>query len=151
MSMQICVLSDARLSSIVEWQQSIDTEGLPLRLEYDGSLAEIRGFLPAHLGDKQTGFECHHVVPSDVMGTYPGINFGHAWTYVMAFIWIGDFNEMQAAWMAATAYARATAGIVFDEDAGQLLTPPQALQVVRDMAHAMPKLEAAMRKMNDRH
>ena len=85
------------------------------------------------------------------MGTYPGINFGQAWTCGMAFIWIGDFNEMQAAWMAAAAYARATAGIVLDEDAVQLLTPPQALQAVRDMVRDMPKLEAAMRKMKERH
>jgi hypothetical protein len=147
--MQICVLSDAGLSAIAEWQKSIDAEGFPLRLDYDKPLAEVQGFLPANLNGIRTGFECHHVKPSYVIDTYPEINFDHAWRYVLAFIWIGDFNEMRAAWMAATAYALATAGVVFDENAGQLLTGPQAAQAVRQIERDMPKLEAKLLKMKE--
>ena len=149
MSMQICVLSDTQLNSISEWQRAIDAQGFPLRLSNDELLAQVRGFLPAYLAEKRTGFECHHLKPSDVMSTYPGINFGHAWKYAIAFLWIGDFNEMQAAWMAATAYACATAGVVFDEQGGALLEPLQALQAVQDIQRDLPKLEAMMRDVNN--
>ena len=142
MSMQICVFSDTQLDSISDWQTAIDAEGFPLRLTNEKPLAQVEGFLPMYLGDKLTGFECHHIAPKDIMATYPAIKFGHLWKYAIAFIWIGDFNEMQVAWMAATAYARATAGIVFDEDASELLTPSQALQAVQDILRDIPKLEA---------
>src|SRR5258707_7617234 len=120
-----------------EWQHAINVEGFPLRLSSDKPLANLAGFLPAHLNDKLSGFECHFIQLSDITSTYPEIEFGHAWKYAMALNWIGDFNEMQAAWMAATAYARATNGIVFDEEAGQLYDGVQAAQagpeIVRDI------------------
>ena len=149
MSMEMCVLSDTRLNSISEWQRAIDVEGFPLRLSYDEPLGELRGFLPAYLSDQKTGFECHHVEPRELTDTYDNIKFGHEWKYVLAFVWIGDFNEMQAAWMAATAYACATAGVVFDEQGGALLEPLQALQAVQDIQRDLPKLEAMMRDVNN--
>jgi len=145
MSMEICVFSDTQLNSISDWQLAIDTKAFPLRLSYDKPLAQVRGFLPARLGEKLTGFECRHVVPNEITSTYPEINFGHAWKYVIAFSWGGDFDAMQAALMAAAAYADATAGMVFDEDAGELLEPFQAVQAVRDMIRNAPKIEAMIR------
>src|SRR4029077_9200128 len=147
MSMEICVLSDAQLRSIAEWQQAINLEGFPLRLSSDKALANHIGFLPAYLNDKLSGFECHFTQPSDVASTYPEIDFGHAWKYAMALNWIGDFNEMQAAWMAAAAYARATNGIVFDEEAGQLYDGAQAAQAVQDIVREIPNLEAMIRDL----
>jgi hypothetical protein len=147
MSMEICVLSDVRLSSIAEWRRALDVEGFPLRLSYDKPLVQFSGFLPAYLNDKLTGFECHHIEPSEIVSTYPEIQFGHPWKYVITFIWIGDFSEMQAAWMAVTAYARATAGVIFDEESGQLYAPPQAAQAVQDIVREIPKLEAMMRDL----
>ena len=43
MSMEICVLSDARLASIAEWQISIEAERFPLRLPQEEPLAESGG------------------------------------------------------------------------------------------------------------
>lgn len=40
---------------------------------------------------------------------------------------------MRAAWIAATAYARATGGVVFDEIDGKVRNPEEALEVVRDL------------------
>lgn len=150
MSMEMCVLSDARLNSISEWQKAIERERFPLVLSYDRPFMGLKGFLPSYLSGKRTGFECHHVEPRELIDTYEGIQFDREWKYALAFIWIGDFNEMQAAWMAATAYARATAGVVFDEEAGQILTPVQALKVVQDNERVLPQLEVEMRKSRDR-
>ena len=150
MSMEICVLSDAQLGSIAEWQHAINVEGFPLRLSSDKPLANLAGFLPAHLNDKLSGFECHFIQLSDITSTYPEIEFGHAWKYAMALNWIGNFNEMQAAWMAAAAYARATNGIVFDEEAGQLYDGAQATQAVQDMVREIPNLEAMIRDLTQR-
>jgi hypothetical protein len=47
--------------------------------------------------------------------------------------------------MVATAYARATDGIVFDEQEGKLLTPEESLRVVREIERRRPEMEAALR------
>jgi hypothetical protein len=115
MSMQICVFSDTQLNATSEWQQAIDAASLPLRLSYEKPLAQAAGFLPGYLAGKLTGFEYRRRDPKDISSTYPNIHFGHNWKFVAVFIWGADLNEMQAAWMAAAAYAMATEGILFDE------------------------------------
>jgi len=131
--MQICVLSDTPLNSIAEWQEAINAERFPLRLSLDRPLNEVSGFLPALLENKATGFECHHVKSTELTETYPDVDFHQEWRYVLAFVWGGNFEEMRATWMAAVSYARATAGVVFDEEAGKVLTALEAFQVVQDM------------------
>jgi hypothetical protein len=150
MSMEICVLSDVRLSSVDEWQKAIDGEGFSLRLSYDKPLAQVGGFLPAYLNDKLTGFECRQRDLADITSAYPEIKFGRVWKCVLVFIWGGDFNEMQAAWMAATAYARATGGIIFDEEQGQLYDAAQAAQTVHEIVREIPNLKAMIRDLTRR-
>jgi hypothetical protein len=147
MSMEICVLSDKQLNSISEWQQAIDAESFPLRLTYDKPLVQLGGFMPAHWGKTRTGFDCRQRSVSDIMAAYPDINFGHAWNYGLAFIWGGDINELQAAWAAAAAYARATEGIVFDEQDGKLFGSEEAIQMFRDLERTTPNLEAVVRSL----
>lgn len=151
--MEICVLSDTKLCSISEWQRAIDHEGFALRLSQEGLFAELDGFLPSMLQDKQTGFECYHVDPQELIETYDNVQFGREWKYAIELLWGGDFGEMQAACMAAAAYARATSGIVFDPQAGQLLTASQAVQVVQDNERGLSQLlperqESAIRDNN---
>jgi hypothetical protein len=143
--MEICVFSDTQLNSISEWQQAIDVEGFALQLSHDEPLAGLSGFLPSILRDKRTGFECYHVDPRELVNTYDNIEFGREWKYALELVWGGDFTEMQAACMAATAYARATSGIVFDPQASQLLTASQAFEVVHDNERVLPELEAQKR------
>jgi hypothetical protein len=142
MSMEICVLSDTQLNSIFEWQQAIDVEGFALRLSYDQPFAELNGFLPSILRDKKTGFECYHVDPRELVATYDNIQFGRDWKYALELVWGGDFTEMQAASIAAAAYAGATSGIVFDPQASELLTASQAFEAVRDNERVLPQLKA---------
>lgn len=142
MSMEICVLSDTKLNSISEWQRAIDLEGFLLRLSQDIAFSELNGFLPSTLRDQDTGFEFFHVDPRELIETYDNVQFGREWTYAIELLWGGDFTEMQAACMAATAYARATSGIVFDPQASQLLTASQAFEMVQDNERVQPQLEA---------
>jgi hypothetical protein len=47
--------------------------------------------------------------------------------------------------MAATAYARATSGIVFDPQEGKVFNPAEALKVIKDMERTRPEAEGALR------
>jgi hypothetical protein len=144
--MEICVFSDSRPDSISDWQNAVNAEGFALRLKDDEPLAEVSGFLPASLRGRQTGFECYHVDAREMIDTYQNIQFGRQWKYALVLVWGGDFAEMQAACMAATAYARATSGIVFDPQASQLLSASQAFEMVQDNERVLPQLEAEAAK-----
>ena len=141
MSMEVAVLSDRRLATTAEWQQAIDTEGFPLRLDPECALAEARGFFPAHFGDKLTGFECYHDDAAEMMQDYPDIDFGRRWTQALGLRFLGDPHELRAAFMAATAYARATGGVVWDGELGEVMSPDRAAEVTREIERDLPRME----------
>lgn len=145
MSMEIYVLSDRRLPSIDHWQRAIDAEGFDLRLSAERSFEALRGHLPALWGEKRAGFECDHWDAGDVIDAYPSIDFGHRWRRALALRWGADLNACQGAYMAATAYARATDGLVLDCEGGKVLTAQQALEVTRKMEKDLPAFEQALR------
>ena len=72
----------------------------------------------------------------ELIDDYTDIDFGHRWKHVLAFRWGADFAACLSAYMAATAYAKATDGVVFDPQEGEVLTPPKALEVVRSRGFA---------------
>src|SRR5262245_31117271 len=121
MAVEIYVLSDRRLKSLTEWQRAIDAESFPfpLRLAADASFDDLNGFLPARYENAPSGFECDHWDSRSIIADYPHIGFGHAWKYALAFRFGVKPGELESAWMAATAYARATRGLVFDTEEGK--------------------------------
>ncbi len=125
MSMELWVFSDRQLKSVAEWQAAIDAEGYPLLLSADAVFGELRGFLPMHLREVLSGCECYHD-PADELMAHLGIEFDHTWRYAIGFRWGGNLDEMQAAWMAATAYAAATNGIVVDDQEVKIRTAAEA-------------------------
>lgn len=127
MAMEMFVLSDRELSSIAEWQAAIDASRFPLKL-HDADLKTHSGFLPARLNERLTGFECDHFPAAEFMSEIPEVDFGHNWMFVLAFRWIGDFNEMLAACMAAAAYAAATEGVVLDDQEEKIRTAMEATE-----------------------
>ena len=146
MSMQICVLADSRLASIAEWQKAIDVEGFPLQL----SDADSNVNLAARLPNEETSIEYGIYDFSELKETCKDISFGRDWRYAIAFTWSTDFSEEIAAWMAATAYARATDGVVFDEQEGRLFTPEESLQMTREIERRRPEMEAMLRSYVER-
>lgn len=144
MSMEIFVLSDKQLNSVAEWQAAIDDEGYSLRLDEEKSINALKGYLPAHLRDRKTGFECGCWSPDTLKGFAPGVNFGHEWKFVLTFRWSGDLTQLEATWIAAAAYAQATDGVIFDEQDGMIKTPREALATARDIGAAVPKAEAIL-------
>src|ERR1700728_3531217 len=111
MAMHICVLCDEQLNSIAEWQKAIDTERFPMRL----SDSDPERNLVAHLRDEETSIEYGVYDFGELKDAHRNVNFGRSWVYAITFTWSSDFAEEIAAWMAATAYARATNGVIFDE------------------------------------
>src|SRR5579863_8655359 len=136
MSMELWVFSDRRLNSIAEWQAAIDEEKYRLRLSSETPFEKLNGFLPAHVGEELTGFEYYHDDANVLIRNNSDLDFGHSWKYVLSFRWLGSKeNEALAAWMAGTAYARATDGIVFNDQDGRFRSALEALEVVRDIEH----------------
>ena len=129
MSIEIYVLSDRQLASIAEWQQAIDREGFALRLSTERPFDALSGHLPAQWDDKHAGFECDHWKGSEVIDENPDVEFGRRWEHVLAFRFGGDFGALLGAYAAAAAYARATDGVVFDGESGEVLTPEKAAVV----------------------
>jgi len=137
MSMEVSVLSDRRLATTEEWQRAIDAEGFSLRLDPEVVLEEASGFFPVQFGDKLTGFECYHDDAAELIAEYPDFDFGRQWTCALGLRMRGDMSEVCAAFMAATAYARATGGIVWDGESGDVLSPDSAVEVTRELEQAV--------------
>src|ERR1700686_2416451 len=142
MSMEICVFSDRILGSIAEWQQAIDAENFPLRLIDDAPLSAVNGILAGQLHDESTDFEFYPRYAEETMEFYGPAKFDREWKIVFAFIWGGlNVNNGPGSWMAATAYARATSGVIYDEEDSKLYSPAAALDVARDLERFLPELK----------
>jgi hypothetical protein len=135
MAMEIFALSDQQLNSLTDWQRAIDFENypFPLRLSDSRGIAQLSGFLPVQYDGGRSGFECDHWDPREIADTYPNSGLERRWTYALAFRFGGRRGELECAWMAATAYARATAGVVFDTGEAKVFTPDQGAALVRTM------------------
>lgn len=148
MSMEIEVFSNRRLTTTAEWQRAIGIERFPLRLDADVKLENSRGFIPAMLDDSKTGFECFHDDAREAMSAL-GQKFFYPWRFAIGIRWVGSrVDELQAAWMAATAYAAATDGIVFDCEEGKSLKPQEAREVIHRIKQDIPRMKELIAEVN---
>src|SRR5262245_40859089 len=122
-------------------------KGLPLRLPAEVQFLTLRGYLPVRLCNEETGFECFHDDAGETMRFLGMINFDHRWRFALGLRWIGDIAELQAAWMAATAYAALTGGVVFDHHEGRVFLPQQAEEVVRNIVRDVPAMQATLEEI----
>jgi hypothetical protein len=119
--MELWVFSDRQLNSIAEWQAAIEAERYSLDLHNDAAA---------------------------LMRNNAGFDFGHDWKYALGFRWLGSKqSETLAAWMAGTAYARATAGIVINDQDSRLRTAAESAEVVRDIESPSQAYEEARREL----
>jgi hypothetical protein len=133
MSLELHVLSNKKLPSVAAWQEAINAEGFNLKLEPSVALATVRGFLPARLREKQSGFECYHDDARDIRETYHDVldlTSNHQWQHAFSLRW-GRALEGASAYMAAAAYAQATGGAVFDPQEGRILTLAECCEFAR--------------------
>lgn len=133
MSMELFVLSDRKLESIADWQTAIDGEGFALRFANGTRLKELSGFLPMQLDGRKAGCECEDLAADEILAAYADIEFDHRWQHALALRFGGDIDACIAAYMAGSAYARATDGCVLDGEEGRVLTPREAVNVVREL------------------
>jgi hypothetical protein len=138
MAMQLCVLSDDKLNSITEWQKALDAEGFPLQLSNRNSDHN----LAARLRDEETSIEYDIHDFKELKAAYRHVNFGSNWTYAIPFTWSSNFAEEIAAWMASTAYARATHGVIFDEQEAKIFTPDESHKIACEIEGRRPEMEA---------
>lgn len=147
MSMELEIFSDFQLRSVGEWQRSIDTIGFPLQLDPDIRVENVGGFVPARIGETATGFECYRDNANEIMQSLGTSNFDRAWQFALGLRWKGDLNELQAAWMAAAAYARATNGVIFDYEEGKVFFLPEAIAQVQRIRRDIPHAETMLREI----
>jgi hypothetical protein len=145
MSMEIWVLSDQQLESTAEWQAAINAEGYPLQLSVEVAFEALRGFFPMQLRGERSGCECYHDSADELITANSQVDFGHFWKYALGFRWGANLGAMQAAWMAATAYAAATNGIVVDDEELKIRTAAESRQEVEDIVQGIPKMEEMLR------
>jgi hypothetical protein len=142
MSMELWVFSDKQLNSVSEWQHAIDAELYPLKLTQGVQFENLQGFLPAQLRGEQSGFECYHDNAEALMRGSPDVDFGRAWRFALGIRWVGSsLKELRAAWMAGTAYAQATDGMILDDQEGKLRNPTEARQVVQEVERDLPNTD----------
>ena len=148
MSMELHVFSDRQLGSIAEWQLAIDTEGFPLQLAAEVDLASAEGLVPAILDGRQTGFECFHDDAAEALDNLNKKYFDRRWRFALGLRWLGSrMDEFYAAWMAATAYARATEGVVFDYEESRVFQPQEAVELIRSFESNRSRIDVdAMNK-----
>ena len=77
-------------------------------------------------------------------------NFDHRWRFALGFRWIGDVTELQAAWIAATTYAAATSGLIFDHHEGRMFSAHEAQETVRDIMRDVPEVDAILEEIQKR-
>jgi hypothetical protein len=151
--MELWILSDKQLGSITQWQAAIDRNGYPLRLSVEKPLEALDGFLPSSLRGELTGFECHLENAAAFQQHNPDFHFDRSWKYVLAIRWLGSKrSELAAAWMAGSAYAQATDGIVIDDQEGKVRDAVEAGDLARRIFDApevdiKPIVDDVMRKL----
>jgi hypothetical protein len=151
MSMELHVFCDRRLNSIAEWQHAIDAEGFQLLLAGDVDLATASGMLPATLEGGQTGFESYYDDALKTMRFLGVSHFTHFWKYALGLRWGADLLGLEAAWMAATAYAAATGGIIFDHQEGKVFTVKQSRDLIAKFIDERPRIKAFLDNIERRY
>lgn len=149
MSIEISVLSDIQLSTVADWQRAIDAEEFPLRLT-DAPLDQHGGSLTGLFCDSEIGIEYRVEDFGRLKDYYKKVNFGRDWKCLLTIPWIRGIDGLTASWMAATAYARATDGVVFDPQEGGVFNASEALAIVRDIVRARPEADAVLRGLDER-
>ena len=139
--MEAYALCHRPISSILEWQASIDAIGFDLTLKSDQIPPAVSGHLPATWQGREAGFECSVIPFSDLSETYPETDFRGPWAYAYAF-YFATFPACAGTWIAIAAAPRLSTGVAFDPQEGKLLTAEAAIRYAHEAVASTARLEA---------
>ncbi len=131
----------SKLPSLGQWAESVSREGFRLTFPESVNLTTHTGYLPAVLGDEESGFEFFvsdldepdELLPEEVRSLVPAAN-------ALANFCCHGMDECLAATVAAAVLAQLTGGVVFDPQGSGCFQGQEAI------AHARAELDAAARK-----
>jgi len=152
MSMEMHVLFQGKLPDKKALSQAMAEFGFPLTIKA-GSLERQRGFMPMRLRRDETGvefdvFEGRAAVEEQVadIEDIAASDIDPRFERSANFRWGGDADEMLAGLCAAAALAKLVDGVVFDGEAGNLLSVDEAVALAQDTLKATLKPKSAPRR-----
>ncbi len=147
MAMELYVFSNQQLSSMSAWQAAIDTAGFPVGLPVRFPFDWENRVLPAEFRGRPTTFESKLCDASEHVAESPHIEFGGPWKHGLVLRWGSDAYAGAAAYLAGSAYAQATGGVLLDCEEGKIISAKRAAEIGFDMERSIPMIEAAVRKV----
>lgn len=132
MSMELYIFSDRQLNSIAEWNSALASESFDLKIE-EGPIRSLSGHQPAKLRNREVWVEFDHWNASKFLKEESDIHADRAWAYLLALRWNFDALAGCAAYMAAAAYAKATDGVVFDDQEAMFISWYRAAEIARQL------------------
>lgn len=133
MAMELFVFSERQLGSISEWNAAIASENFPVVISNERSLASFNGYQHTKLRGRDVWVEYNHWDAAEFLADDDRIKSDRPWKYLLTFRWSFDVYAGPAAYMAAAAYAKATNGVVLDDQETAFISWERALTVAREL------------------
>lgn len=135
MSLSCFVLCNRHLTTLGEWQAAIGALGFAVKLDAEAAerIADLGGHLPTIWEGREAGFECYPGgadQAADLTETSDDVDFGGPWACILEFNYVG-FANIAGVTIAAAAYAKATDGVFYEGESGELFGAEAAVAFAR--------------------
>jgi hypothetical protein len=125
-SVSVTVLTtQTKLPTTEGWQKALDINEFKVKLDATCEVVSHEGFWPATYQGRTAGFELYRSSPDEFLGDYP--NATGAFDVAVSFVTHSNMDEGCSAWLAASALAHLTGGVLLDESAGEDVPAADAL------------------------
>ena len=127
----IVLTTRAKLPTLQAWQTAIDSHGFKVALDPSGDFTDHDGFWPAKYQGRAAGFELSNASPDEALEDYPEVEG----KFDIAFSFVTDSNmdEACSSWLAASALAHLTGGVLLDDSSGDAIPGADALEWAREL------------------
>ncbi len=136
MSMAIVVfLNKSDLPTISVWQDAVNQLGYDYLFDPNWNLVDGSGAWPGSLNGQRTAFEYAFADEDDERPS-----LAKSYSSSVSFFCHGDFVEAAAAWIAATALAATVPSVLYDTEANEAYTGPEAIAYAQPILTQMQAL-----------
>lgn len=118
---------DGKLPTVAQWQAALDKADVGIMLEDVGNLREHTGYLPASRRGHPSGFEWFYGPIADNFGDDPPAGLDGR-DHVVNCVTDSNMRELVCALVACSVLSQLADGLLLDEESGELLEPPAALE-----------------------